>query len=517
MSVWPSRASGLRCALLALLCVACSDDKQVDGPQRVILISMDTVRADHVSGYGAKTTTPQIASIAAEGVRFDDFYSASCYTIPSTMSILTGLDPKEHGMDSNATRLSPEVPLLAELLTDAGYRTQAFHEGGYVDKRFGFERGFQEYKELPRISVVDDALPDVKQWMRDNADDPYFLFFHTYAAHFPYGGMDRYREDHPARGLPSASELDELRVELKDKKPKDGPREDRRRYALYNYFADRHEDQVGRYKTLLQDFPKTEHYELDVQAIKASYDERIALIDNAIGQLRDTLIELGQWEDTLFVIVSDHGEAFYEHGLERHDYVPFNECFKVPLVVSYPRLMQDRSEHVVEGLAWHLDLVPTILALTGADARPELLGSDLTSVLSGESGIDPERAIFPAVLRPAFRARKPLRRMALQGDTKWVQGHEHFGDEEGFLFDLAQDPGERNNLRETRRARFDELAELAEQYESGLTVRLPLHQRTGVVVPVDGVIDPLILSEEERIRLEGLGYTGDDDEEPKEN
>jgi len=132
--------------------------------------------------------------------------------------------------------------------------------------------------------------------------------------------------------------------------------------------------------------------------------------------------------------------------------------------------------------------------------------------LVGRSEIDPERAIFPAVLRPAFRARKPLRRMALQGDTKWVEGHEHFGDEDGFLFDLAQDPGELNNLRETQRKRFDELAELAAKYEAGLDVRLPLHQRTGVVVPVDGVIDPLILTAEEKALLDGLGYTGDDDE-----
>ncbi len=503
--------------LLALaLCVGCSSDNTVTGPKRVILISMDTVRADHVSGYGSADTTPEISKIAAQGARFDDFYSASCYTIPSTMSILTGLDPKEHALDHKATRVSPEVPLLAELMKDKGYRTQAFHEGGYVAGRFGFERGFGEYKEVPRIAAVTDALPDVTQWMRDNAEEPYFLFFHTYAAHFPYGGMERYREEHPERGLPDSAEMAKLRALHEKSGPTEGPREERRRLALANYFADKQGDQIGKYKTLLEDFPETEHYELDVHQIKTSYNERIAQIDSAIGQLRDTLVELGQWEDTLFIIVSDHGEAFYEHGLERHDYVPFNECFAVPLVVSYPKLMSERKEHVVEGLAWHLDLVPTILSIAEISAPTELRGIDLTSVLAGESEIASDRAIYPAVLRPAFRPRRPLRRMVIQGDDKFVQGHEHFGDELGFLFDLERDPGELDNLREKQNARFEELAALAEEYDSSLVVRLPVHQQTGELVLPNGDIAPLDMSDEERQRLANLGYTDSEDEEDEE-
>jgi len=510
MSVSKVRLSILSAAIglvaIALLWSSC-DDNQPLRPPRVILISMDTVRADHVSGYGSATTTPVLASIAAEGVRFQNFYSASSYTIPSTMSILTGLDPQEHGMAAKATRLSPDVPLLAELMTDAGYRTQAFHEGGYVAGRFGFERGFAEYKEVPRIAAVDESLPEVTGWMRDNADEPYFLFIQTYAAHFPYGGMDRYRKDHPERGLPDAGELDRLRTELTDAKSKGLTEEERQRYALYNHFAEQHSDRVGGYRSLLSDFPDTKHFELDVEQMKSSYDERIRLIDSALGSLRATLVELGQWEDTLFVVVSDHGEAFFEHGLEQHDYVPFNECFKVPAVISYPRVLRERSGHVIEGLAWHLDLVPTILALTGQDARPNLRGRDLSSVLLGLDEIEADRAIYPAVLKVAFRAQADsLRRLVIQGDDKWVEGHELFGDAEGLLFDLGDDPGEHTNLRENNPDRFDELAGMATRYEGQLVKYLPVHQDTSEVIDPNSDVAPPKLTPAEEDALYGLGY-----------
>lgn len=508
----PTALSGA-IALLGL--TACFDSGQAESrPSRIVFISMDTVRADHVTGYGELDTTPNLDRIAKEGVRFERFYGASTYTIPSTMSIMTGLDPREHAMDSKVTRLSPDVPMLAELMRDAGYRTQAFHEGGYVAGRFGFERGFQEYREVPRIEAIRAALPDVTQWMRDHADEDYFLFFHTYAAHFPYGGMERYRNQHPERGLPTAEQLAKLKTQHTGK---DGAREDKRFWALCNYFAEKHEDQIGRYIQLMEDFPETEHFELDLQQILTSYDERIHQIDRAIGELRATLEELGQWEDTLFMVFSDHGEAFFEHGLERHDYVPFNECLELPFFVSYPNLLQEKGGRVIGGLTWHLDLVPTVLGIVGEEYPGELHGKDLTAVLLGEEEIASDRAIFPAVLRPAFRDRLPLRRVVIQGDDKWIEGHEHFGDEGGYLFDLSQDPLERRNLREERRERFDELASLARTYNAILRVRPPIHQQTREVIRDLENPGELELSAEEWARLAALGYAGPGDGAPEDH
>jgi hypothetical protein len=144
-----------------------SQPESVDTPERpgrIILFSMDTVRADRVSGYGTATTTPNLEEITAEGVRFVDFYAAASFTLPATMSIFTGLDALEHGVWNEAAVLAPDVPTLAELLRKAGYRTQAFHEGGYVDAEFGFDRGFDQYTAYLQaqsrggISLIDLGL-----------------------------------------------------------------------------------------------------------------------------------------------------------------------------------------------------------------------------------------------------------------------------------------------------------------------------------------------------------------------
>jgi len=476
-------------------------------PGRIILLSMDTVRADRVSGYGPLDTTPVLAEIAAEGLLFQNSYGASTYTIPSHMSVFTGLDAAEHGVHSRVARLAPDVPTLAEMLAEAGYRTHAFHEGGYVAGRFGFERGFERYEERPRIAVAREALPEVLDWMRANADAPYFLFLHTYAAHFPYGGIERYRGENPDR-VPSDAEIERMRAEVGDERLATIPRKLRGRYALINQFAERHEDLIGTGDSRLPfDFPESEDFERDRAAIRESYDRRIRLIDEAVGRIRATLVDLGQWDDTLLVVFSDHGEAFFEHGLQRHDYVPFDEVLRVPLVVSYPRLLRERDGHVWSGLAWHLDLLPTILGLAGVDPPPGLAGVDLTDVLAGRdagSALLADRAIFPAVLRPAFREQRPLRRVVLAGGWKYIEGHENFGDEQGFLFDLGSDPAERQNLRTERPGAWEEMAARAGAWAAGLRPPGAVHQETGE--PLSGDEGDVELSEEELEKLRGLGY-----------
>jgi arylsulfatase A-like enzyme len=475
---------------------------------------MDTVRAENVSGYGEADTTPHLMKIAEQGVLFRDFYGASTYTIPSHMSIFTGLDPYEHQVASKTARLAPEVPTLAEHLQKAGWKTKAFQEGGYIAGRFGFERGFEEYDEFERIEVVDSAFPEVLDWVEQAGDDPYFLFLHTYCAHYPFGGMKRYREAHPERKLPTKKQLLRTYKRTEEAGGKLSP-DKRADFALYNYFVDKQDDRIGvggTYNQLGARFRDSEHYELDRAQILESYDERIGMVDEALGKLRAKLEELGQWEDTLLVVFSDHGEAFFEHGLERHDYVPFNEVLKVPLVVSYPRLTAGREGFEVDGLAWHLDLFPTVLRLAGVDV-PDVKEEawDLTRVIQGAETIDAERVVYPAVLRPAFRPQLPLARVAIQGDYKRIAGHEFFGDTKGLLFHLAEDPGELENLRVELPGVFDRLGYLADAYESRLTRTLPVHQETGERLSGDPEKDSeLELSEETQRKLLDLGYAGDE-------
>lgn len=476
-------------------------------PARIVLLSMDTVRADAIA---SPRLAPQIARIAAEGVVFTNYYAASSYTIPSTMSMFTGLDPMEHGVTLAYARLSPDVPTLAELLGGAGFRTRGFHEGGFVESRFGFARGFEIYRRYPRVEVVRSALPSVLEWMRERADEPYFLFLHTYAAHFPYGGFERYRREHPERGLPSDATLREWRRRWPGNGPlpphqaQQVPADVRELCTLYNHLAESHAQLLpcGGY-VFGPGFETSPHYAEDLAALRRSYAERVRLIDDAVGRLREQLEEMGQWQDTLFVITSDHGEAFFEHGMARHDFVPFDEVMKVPLVVSWPRSLSPR---VVDGLAWQLDLLPTLAHLAGVELPGPSEGLDLSAALRGETGLPASRALFPVVLRPAHREQELPRRLVLSRGSKRIEGHPEFGDPEGFLFDLSADPGERHNLRAERAGELARLDALAAQWRGGLAPSSAVHQNTGRLLRGEASEQALEIAEPEREELRALGY-----------
>jgi arylsulfatase A-like enzyme len=479
-------------------------------PQRIVLISMDTVRADRV---GAPEMTPAIARLAAEGASFGNFYAASNYTIPSHMSMFTGLDALEHGVTLDAARLSPSVPTLAELLRDAGYRTRAFHEGAYVDGRFGFARGFEIYRRYPRVEVVRRSLPSVLAWLRARGDERWFLFLHSYAAHFPYGGFERYRTEKPERGLPDAEALAALRARFPGNQPlsraarRSLPFELRRTCTLYNQLAETHSALLPCGGWVLDDdMLAAPGAEDDLAALLDSYDARIRSIDDAVAALRAELERLGQWEDTLVVVTADHGEAFYEHGLPRHEYVPFDEVLRVPLVISWPRFFGAHGGRRIDGLAWHLDLLPTLTALVGIDAPPGLRGRDLSAVLVGDAVIDPARVVFPAVLEPANKPQLPLRRVARRGAVKRIRGHPAQPEDAGHLFDLARDPQERVDLREERAETVDALDAAIDTWEASLVRRPPVHQNTGLPLVEDEQPAPPLLPQERFEELRQLGY-----------
>jgi len=203
------------------------------------------------------------------------------------------------------------------------------------------------------------------------------------------------------------------------------------------------------------------------------------------------------------VVTADHGEAFFEHGYERHDFLPFNEVIKVPLIVSFTALLKDRASHRVNGLSWHLDLMPTILSLAGLKAPAGLKGLNLAPVLAGDSHIDPKRAIFPAILRSASAPQYPLRRVMLQRDMKWIQGHWFYGAKDGLLFQTSIDPEETSSLRLGRPEEFARMQRAALSYSDAI-VPIPPSLPAGEAAE---------LSQEELDELKALGYFGDEDEE----
>ena len=480
---------GLVSLLIALATLAGCAPPSGGPPQRIILVSMDTVRASEVNGYGG-SSTPVLEEIAGAGVLFANAYASSTFTIPSHMSMFTGLHPLEHGVKNAETVLADSVSTLAEALRGAGYRTQAFHEGGYVSSRYGFDRGFEAYDELPRVAVVEEVLPRILEWLRAQDDRPYFLFLHTYAAHNPYGGYDEYRVLHPELGLRTREDLISI---LDNQQTTRIDRDTRVQLLLFNQLCDRRADRLGGVELLLPPgFDETPEADKYLDAIRWAYRRRIQRIDTAIGELRDTLLELDQWQDTLLIVTSDHGEAFFEHGLSWHGEVPFNEVLRIPLILSYPRALAHGSRRVEKSPVSHIDLLPTILGFAHVP-HAQSGGSDLRRIIDAEA-TRVDRPIFAVVQEVPFKPEAPAREVVIDGRYKLVESRTRFAEAPGLLFDLETDPGEERNL-------FDERPDLRARLLATLETRRERQQLAGPALR-----DSPPLSPAEQEKLHALGY-----------
>ena len=294
----------------------------------VLLITLDTTRADHIGCYGhVNAQTPTLDALAADGVVFENAYCTVPMTLPSHASILTGLYPPETGMHLNGRgRLDPELPHWAATLQGAGYRTGAFIASVVLYAKHGLNHGFDHYDDdmaggvqhgheehLMRNAdlVVDRALA----WLGAQQSDPFFCWVHLFDPHAPYEGHAE-------------------------------------------VFGERFRDRP--------------------------YDGDIAFADLHIGRLIDDLKARGLYDRTLIVVVGDHGEGLGEHLEEEHGFMLYNSTLHVPLIVSCPTLCQ--TGHRVATPVSQVDLLPTVLeslhvdvpeGVSGISLRPALRGSPL--------------------------------------------------------------------------------------------------------------------------------------------
>lgn len=372
--------------------------------------------------------------------------------------------------------------------------------------RFGFERGFEEYRGFEPLELVREQGEQVFDWMREAGDRPYFLFLHTYHAHSPYGGYARYRSQSPQRELLAQPRIATLRRRFADSPADHGALSPSLRAActLYDLLAESWRDVLGCGEESYAAYTGSPHFAEDLAAMQTGYARRIAEIDGFIGRLRATLEALGQWDDTLLVITSDHGEAFFEQRGHLHDYLPWHEVLWIPLVLSYPERFESVAGRQVDGLAGHADLMPTLLSLAGAAAASQGRGLDLTAVALGERELPADRAQFPAILRSAHLPQKPLRRVALRGSLQYIEGDEHFGDAEGLLLEVG--PGHQANRRAERPADVAALRGAIANYRAGLAPVAPLDFRTGERWKQGALPAGDELDEQQRELLRGLGY-----------
>lgn len=373
------------------------------GPRRapppVILISIDTLRADHLGVYGyAGSTSPHLDALAGESVVFENAFSPSPWTLPAHASLFTGLHPEEHGAGHAApfVALGAGPPTLAEKLRDAGYRTVAFSAGGVMSARYGLARGFERWHEWTRANLR-SVLPAVFAELGADPERPLFLFLHTYDVHGPYAAWEERPPGAPGQD-PEWQRI--LRIRYHD-------------YLRLDRFA-------------------------GLADVVAAYDAGIVHVDAQLGLLFTRLRELGAWDASLVVVTSDHGESLYERGLYiGHSFSLHDEEIRVPLIV---RLPGDRRTERVRDLVSLVDVMSLVLGVVegagGAAAPPAALAPG-RSALRGEATHTGARYLRTPdrkwITRPHARGSRASRVPAGLADRfAW----------EGQSFDLARDPGE---------------------------------------------------------------------------
>ena len=328
---------------------ACSDGDVV--PRNLILISLDTLRADRVGAYGYdRDTSPALDALAARGARFETVIAESSWTLPSHVTLMSGLPPQIHGVVIPNQAPSAEVPLLAEVLRARGFRTLGLTAGRFLNRRYGFDRGFEEFDDAD-LSIAKSLAIARKRLAEFDAGDRFFLFIHSYDVHCPYHPPKAY-----ARRFDTRPKADHVPTQGRCGNPHFN------RMALTpgqaRFLSDR-------------------------------YDAGIRCVDDLIAQFLEDLDRRGQLDDTLVVVVSDHGEEFMEHGKVGHRGTLYMQSLRVPWLMAGPGV----PEVVVDEPVGLADVMPTLLELLGVPAPP-MRGESKRSLLRGERAPDLERLVF---------------------------------------------------------------------------------------------------------------------------
>jgi len=368
----------------------------------IILISVDSLRADHLGTYGySRNTSPRIDRFAKDALVFENPISQSSWTSPVHASMMTGLLPNRHGVlfYPDAGRLRPEEVTLAEILKDNGYHTVSYNGGGYLGAELGLAQGFDVYESPTRS--FHETIPAAQAWIEQNQASKFFLFLHGYDVHRPY---DRYSWNtfYKPKGVYDMQQFCRF-----ESRPREGD---------------------------------------ELEYIIAQYDAGIAYTDDLLGQFFDFLEARGLMERTVIILTSDHGEELFEHGGCDHLHGLHRELLHVPLILKLPSGPVGR---VQEQVAASISLLPTILDLLDFEARLDR-SLDLLRVL--DTG-QPQTPIFSETANLHRRRDAKgqigaawMKRAITTPDWK-VVGTAYLDAEPSYeLFDVVRDVGEHNNL-----------------------------------------------------------------------
>ena len=361
--------------------------------RNVVLISIDTCRADFLSCYGYPLqTTPNIDSLASEGIVFENTISPVPFTLPAHCSMLTGTIPPYHrAMDNSDYILSGDNVTLAEILKEKGFNTGGFVSSFILDSRFGIGQGFDVYVDDFDDSSSSTGINEriggettglALEWLEQNKDAKNFMFLHYYDPHFTYDPPEPFLSK-----FKNATRLSNVTVDI-----------------LPQFF--------GRYAG------------------------EIAYADHCIGQVIAKLKELGMYDSTMIIITSDHGEMLGQHGEFSHGFFIYQPAIKVPLVIKLPGYREPIRVKNTVGL---IDIVPTVCSALKIKSDEAVQGVDLLDYTDEKFQGHPDRHLYCQSFESTKYGANSL--MGVVGDR-----YKYLQTTRPELYDLAGDPGELKNL-----------------------------------------------------------------------
>jgi arylsulfatase A-like enzyme len=462
--------------LLLFLIIGCGQEGASDKdprPLNLILISIDTLRADHLGCYGyGRPTSPFLDSLVGRDgtLFFEQCISQASTTAPSHMTLFTSLHPTVHGIpnippDKGVGRMTlpSHSKTLATLLSEAGYRTAGIADGGYLGPVFGFKRGFETY--ACAYEGVAAKVDQAEEWLEKaaKAKIPFFLFLHTYEVHAPYLPPPPFDEQFTGS---YDGWIETACQELESSKEK-----------TLDLFA--------------EIFARREEFTPeDVAYLIGLYDGEIAYTDRELERFWQFIEKKGILENTVVVILSDHGEEFGEHGEFSHKNL-YDCVVHVPLILYMPpSLRSGIQRNRISDQVSLIDVMPTLLEMLGLERPRHLQGRSLVSLWEGPAASSAQPAFSTYI---HFGEDPICHGIRLEGIKllNYLSG-QHFE-----VFDLSSDRGEQHNVVEGKKGESAELLRLlTDQHSENIKLR-PQFKAT----PAKGRIDPAVLEE-----LRKLGY-----------
>jgi arylsulfatase A-like enzyme len=477
-------------------CCLSAEESIIEKPSQkynVILISVCSLRTDHLGCYGYhRNTSPNIDKLAKEGILFENAFSQASFTMGSLMSIYTSLYPESHGVIYPARdKLSTEVKTLTEILKSSVNKTVYFIDSSpYTDPDIGFGRGYDSIiRVFRRFEFEEDKKEKqtIFNWIEDVKNENFFFHYHATNVHEPYFSSLKYKQrfvkNYKGNIISSFEEFEKFQLRLIKQDLKNP---DAKIHNILKEEIDAHPEifqgefnqkSSAQLKKLISSLPKQkqrdfEHiygmYDLfrlytdkdkpaDVQHLKDLYDACILQFDeNFVKPLVDKLKNLRIYDQTMIIIIGDHGEEFYEHNNYAHGATLYDEIIHVPLIIKLPKNVQCRQKRIKD-LVQGIDIMPTVLDIFNIPIPSQTQGISLRGMWEDKKDTPKHKYVY-AISSYGFESIRSR-------DYKLIynlidNGHE--------FYDLKNDPQEKKNIYEEKFDKAKKLEEDLSQWKKNL-------------------------------------------------